>query len=66
MINVAYLEPGTKLRLKGGITAEVVENPGDGMWVMVRYTGVPDDPGVVGTEELVHADQVLEVLEKAT
>ena len=30
MINVVDLEPGTKLRLKGGITAEVVENPGDG------------------------------------
>ncbi len=66
MINVADLELGTKLGLKGGITAEIIENPGDGMWVMVRYTAARDDPGAVGTEELVHADQILEVLEKTT
>jgi len=59
VINVAELEPGTKLRLKGGITAEVAENPGDGQWVSVRYIAVPDDPGAVGTEDLVHADQIL-------
>jgi len=62
MIDVARLEPGAKLRLRDGITAEVVENPEDGMWVMVRYITVPDDPAAAGTEDLCHADQILEVL----
>jgi hypothetical protein len=65
VIDVAKLEPGTKVRLKGGITAEVVENPGDGMWVSVLYVAAPDDPGLVGTEDLAHADQILAVVGEA-
>ncbi len=56
MLNIAALPVGARVWLKDGGAAEVVENPEDGMWVMVRHLGGGAEP--VGTEELVHADQV--------
>lgn len=53
---------GSKLRLAGGITAEVVANPHDAVWVFVRYLSSPD-PSRVGSEEMVFAGDVLELLE---
>jgi hypothetical protein len=57
MLAVNEVVPGTKLLIAGGLSAEVIENMGDGEWLRVRIlTG--DD---VGTEELCHATDVLEV-----
>lgn len=61
MINLLTLEPGTTIRLNGGVTAEVVSNPKDGMWVRVRYLSAPDNPDLVHTEELVFAEDVLDL-----
>jgi hypothetical protein len=36
LVAVQHLEPGMRLRLRGDIVAEVVENPRDGMWIVVR------------------------------
>ena len=46
----------------GGITAEVIDNIGDGQWVQVRYVAVPDDPAAVGSEELCHSQDILEII----
>ena len=62
MINVLELEPGAQIRLTGGVTAEVVSNPRDGVWVLIRYLSVPDNPTQVGTEELAFAEHILERL----
>jgi hypothetical protein len=62
MINVMTLEPGTALRLSGDATAEVVSNPRDGIWIRVRYLTNPGDPKLVGTEELVFAEDVLDLV----
>jgi hypothetical protein len=48
---------GAKLRIAGGLDAEVVENMGDGEWLRVRILSGPD----AGAEELCHATDVLEV-----
>ncbi|MFC0386072.1 hypothetical protein [Muricoccus vinaceus] len=58
MINLVALKPGDTVQLKDGSTGEVVENPQDGMWIMIRYIVSPADPDLVGTEELCHAEQV--------
>ena len=63
MIAIQDLALGTRLKLKGDRVAEVVENPQDGMWVMVRMLAAPDGRAQIGTEELCHADEVLEILE---
>ncbi|HLB98625.1 MAG TPA: hypothetical protein VJK90_13215 [Acetobacteraceae bacterium] len=61
MIELIGVEPGTRLRIAGGITAEVLESLSD-EWVRVRLTEVPGGRGGVGTEELCHASDVIEVL----
>ena len=62
VINVLTLEPGTRVRLVGDAIAEVVANPQDGVWLLLRYLTVPDNPAQVGTEEMVFAEDVLEVI----
>jgi hypothetical protein len=47
------LPPGARVELKRGATAEVVGNPGDGAWLLVRIVEAPADPSEVGSEELV-------------
>lgn len=56
MLAIQNLEPGAKIRLKkDNALAEVVENPGDGAWLMIRRC--EGDPA----EELCHVDDVLEI-----
>jgi hypothetical protein len=62
VINLVALEPGDRVRLKNEATAEVVSNPRDGTWIFLRYLESPADPALVGAEELVFADDVLELL----
>ena len=45
-----------------GATAEVVENPKDGVWVFAKYVTCPDDPSLVGTEDMFFAADIVEVL----
>jgi len=61
MIELIGIEPGTKLRIVGGITAEVLEAVND-EWVRVRLTEVPEGRGAAGAEELCHATDVVEIL----
>jgi hypothetical protein len=61
MIELIGIEPGAKLRIVGGITAEVVETVND-EWVRVRLVEVPEGRAEVGTEELCHATDVIEVI----
>lgn len=50
MINVRLLEPGTRVALADGCTAEIASNPKDGIWVFARYVASPHDAALVGTE----------------
>jgi hypothetical protein len=57
MLAIQNLQPGAKIRLKkDNAVAEVVDNPGDGTWLMIRR--LAPDAG----EELCHIDEVLELL----
>ncbi len=62
MINIMELEAGTRVRLSDGSVAEVVSNPRDGIWIQVRYVSVPDKPAQEGTEELVFAENIVELV----
>ena len=59
MIELSSIVAGDKLRLVGGITAEVLELVND-EWAKVRLIEVPD--GEAGAEELCHATDVIEVI----
>lgn len=61
MIELIGIKPGTRLRVVGGITAEVLEAIDD-EWVRVRLVEVPEGRAAAGTEELCHATDVVEVV----
>jgi hypothetical protein len=61
MINVRLLEPGTRVALSDGSTVEIVTNPKDGIWIFARYLSSPRDASLVGTEEMVFAQDVVEI-----
>ena len=64
IVNIRLLEPGTKIRLSNAATGEVVTNFNDGVWVTVRFLTSPDDPSLEGMEDMVFAQDVMEVLER--
>lgn len=59
-INIRTLAPGTQVTLENGAVAEIVSNPKDGVWLFARYVSSPRDPAVVGTEEMIFAQDVVE------
>ena len=61
-VMVQNLQAGEKIRIAGGATAEVISNPRDGLWVMVAYLTSPENPSQVGTEDMVFANDILEVI----
>jgi len=63
IVNLIHLEPNTKIQLVNGATAQVVSNPKDGVWVFARYLSSPQDPSLVGTEDMVFAQDILQVVE---
>jgi hypothetical protein len=63
VINLRLLTPGTKIGLSDGSTAEVVSNPLDGVWVFACYLSAPSDASMVGTEAMIFAQDVVEILE---
>jgi hypothetical protein len=60
--NLRDVPVGATIRLGNDATAEVIDNPLDGMWLLCRYLTSPDDPGQVGTTEPVFVHDVAEVL----
>lgn len=62
IVNLFEVEPGQVVRLHSGATAEVVSNPRDGVWLFVRYLDSPDDPEQAGVEDMVFAQDVVELL----
>jgi hypothetical protein len=60
-INVRDLAPGTRIVLVDGGEAEIIDNPADGVWVFARYLSSPRDPALAGQEEMIFAQDVVEV-----
>jgi hypothetical protein len=58
-IAIRELNPGERIRLKGDILAEVVDNPRDGMWIIVRSLETPAGPVTGAEPEMVMADEVI-------
>jgi len=59
VIELSGVAVGSRLRLVGGVAAEVVEVVND-EWAKVRLIEVPD--GAAGAEELCHATDIVEVI----
>jgi hypothetical protein len=59
VIELSGVAVGSRLRLVGGVTAEVVAVVND-EWAKVRLIDAPD--GEAGGEELCHATDIVEVI----
>lgn len=57
-VNLLLLKPGERVQITGGLIAEVVENPQDGMWIRARYISVPGNPSLEGTLDQIFAGDV--------
>jgi hypothetical protein len=60
-INIRTLALGTRIVLADGALAEIVSNPADGVWLLARYLESPRDPALVGQEDMIFAQDVVEV-----
>jgi hypothetical protein len=60
-VNIRFLAPGTQIKLGDGAVAEIVSNPADGVWLFARYLESPRDPALVGQEDMIFAQDVVEV-----
>ena len=60
LVNTRLLTPGMQIVLVDGAVAEVISNPLDGVWVVARYLSSPADPSVVGSEEMIFAQDIVE------
>jgi hypothetical protein len=60
-INIRGLAVGTRVILGSGAEAEIVSNPEDGVWLFARYLSSADDPTMVGQEDMIFAQDVVEV-----
>jgi hypothetical protein len=58
-VNVRDLAAGSSVVLVSGAEAEIVDNPGDGIWLFARYLSSPRDPTLVGQEEMIFAQDVV-------
>ena len=56
------LPVGTRVKLRGGATAEVTANPQDGAWIFVRFVESPGDPSKADTEDMVFCTEVIGVV----
>ena len=61
-VNIRLLGAGTRIVLDDGAVAEIVSNPLDGVWVFARYLS-SDDPTRVGSEEMIFAQDIVEIRE---
>lgn len=53
------VKPGARVLLIDDATAEVVSNPNDGYWLMVRFLTSPAEPSKEGTEDLVFVTDIM-------
>ena len=60
-INIRALAVGARVVLESGAEAEIVSNPNDGVWLFARYLSSPGDPALVGQEEMIFAQDVVEI-----
>ena len=63
VVNVRLLKAGDKIKISHGATAVVVSNPLDGVWIFASYLTSPEDTSLEGTEDMIFAQDIIEVLE---
>lgn len=61
LVNTRTLVAGMQIVLVDGAVAEIISNPLDGVWVFARYLSSPIDPSIVGSEEMIFAQDIAKI-----
>ena len=61
-VNLLDVQPGQRIQLKNKSVVQVVENLGDGIWVKGLFLESPQDPSLIGTEDLCYCEDILQVI----
>ena len=64
-VDIHSLRPHDRVRTTDGAVVEVLKESEDGQWILVRYLEDSENPGIVGTEDLCHEDE-LEAMAEGT
>jgi len=64
VVNLMLLEAGVKIASSAGVAVEVVDNPKDGIWLFAKYLISPDNPALLGTEDIFFAQDIVKVLDQ--
>ena len=60
-MDIYLLKPRDKVRTADGALVEILKETEDGKWILIRYLDDPENPSVVGTEDLCHVDELKEL-----
>ena len=61
-MDIYELKPGDKVCTTDGALVEILKETEDGRWILVRYLEDPENPSVVGTEDLCRRDELKELV----
>ena len=64
VVNLMLLKEGVKVATTAGATVQVVDNPKDGIWLFAKYLISPDNPALLGTEDIFFAQDIVKVLDQ--
>ena len=65
-VHLRDLNPGDTIKVIQGGTVEVVMNPRDGLWLVVRYVEAPPEgPESVGEDQMLYFEDVGELVSTA-
>lgn len=62
-MDIHTLKPGDRVRTTDGALVEVKKATEDGQWILIRYIEDAENPSVLGTEDLCHADELKKLTE---
>jgi hypothetical protein len=63
VVDLTSLKLGDRVKLVGGLEAEIVEPSEDGRWILVRYLKSPRGSALVDTQDLCAAEEVEALIE---
>ena len=61
-MDIYALKPGSKVRTADGALVQILKETEDGKWILVRYLEDPENPSVVGTDDLCREDELSELV----
>ena len=61
-VSLQDVPEGTKVKMAGGVIAEVTANPRDGGWLFIKFVEYPENPSRIGEDDMVFCADVLGVV----